>query len=77
LAKAGLGLFLVFQLFLFSWAFFEPKDEIISYSDINFAASFTEREKLDEKLIDPDCVTSEGYMGEEFCKRYKEWAGWN
>lgn len=32
---------------------------------------------LEEESIDPDCMTSEGYMGEEFCKRYKEWAGWD
>ncbi|MBU1350216.1 transglycosylase SLT domain-containing protein [Patescibacteria group bacterium] len=76
LAKIGLGLFLIFQLILFCEALFEPKNEVIFDSDINSAANLIEKENLDEEPIDPACMTSEGYMGEEFCKRYKEWAGW-
>ncbi|MFC1756959.1 transglycosylase SLT domain-containing protein [Patescibacteria group bacterium] len=78
LAKTGLGLFLIFQLFLFCEALFEPKNEVIFYSGISSATNFIEKENLDEKPMDPACMFADGeYMGEEFCKRYKEWAGWD
>jgi len=78
LAKAGLGLFLIFQLFLFCEALFEPKNEVIFYSGISSATNLIEKENLDEKPTDPACMFADGeYMGEEFCKRYKEWAGWD
>lgn len=58
----------------------------IFQSNVNSTTGFIEKENLgaklqnsfdnNEELIDPDCMTSEGYMGEEFCRRYKEWAGW-
>ena len=77
LAKVGLGLFLIFQLVLFCEALFESKNEVIFYSGINSATNLIEKENLDVKPIDPSCIVSGGdYMGEEFCKEYKEWAGW-
>jgi hypothetical protein len=87
LIKAGISLFLIFQLFLFCEALYEPKDDVIFYSGINSSTSMIEKEHLDVKFqdnnfdsnkesIDPYCMASGDYMGEEFCKRYKEWAGW-
>ena len=90
LTKVGLCLFLILQLISLSEVLFEQDNAIIQYSDTNFASILTGKENFKvkeiiiednsfdngEEFIDPDCVTSEGYMGEEFCKIYKEWAGW-
>ena len=75
-AKASLGLFLIFHLVLFCEVLFEPKNEAIFYKENLNVKLQDDNFDIKEESIDPECMTSEGYMGEEFCKRYKEWAGW-
>lgn len=79
LTKVGISLFLIFQLLSLYDVLVEPENKANSYSGINSEIIFTEEENLDEKLqLDPQCVFADGeYMGEEFCKRYKEWADWD